>query len=321
MHARERRQLRLFIRRDTYGRYLSGAGLPAARPLQHRRPRAVLRDPARTRARRRARSSSPPGSASRRPPTCTSWSTRPRASTIADVDTADLERRLAEASRSWRDDFVTAVIERVRRGGRRPPGPHVRRRRSPRPTRRTSRPRTASVDLGRLEAIARRAQGIDLSLYERDGRRPRRGPAQGVPDRPAAVAVRGAADAVVDGRRGRRRAALPAGRASAGRPSSTSSGCATARPCRPRPRELFQDALRAVWDGYNEIDGFNALVLGAGPDLAAGDGAARVREVHAAGRTRRSRRTTSRTRCASNVDITRLLVQLFEARFDPGATT
>ena len=29
-------------------------------------------------------------------------------------------------------------------------------------------------------------------------------------------------------------------------------------------RELFQDALRAVWDGYNEIDGFNALVLGAG---------------------------------------------------------
>src|SRR3712207_9380988 len=29
-------------------------------------------------------------------------------------------------------------------------------------------------------------------------------------------------------------------------------------------RELFQDALRAVWDGYNEIDGFNALVLAAG---------------------------------------------------------
>ena len=29
-------------------------------------------------------------------------------------------------------------------------------------------------------------------------------------------------------------------------------------------RELFQDAVRAVWDGYNEIDGFNALVLAAG---------------------------------------------------------
>ena len=31
-----------------------------------------------------------------------------------------------------------------------------------------------------------------------------------------------------------------------------------------RMRELFQDALRAVWDGYNEIDGFNGLVLAAG---------------------------------------------------------
>ena len=29
-------------------------------------------------------------------------------------------------------------------------------------------------------------------------------------------------------------------------------------------REAFQDTIRAVWDGYNEIDGFNALVLGAG---------------------------------------------------------
>ena len=29
-------------------------------------------------------------------------------------------------------------------------------------------------------------------------------------------------------------------------------------------RGLFQDAIRAVWDGYNEIDGFNALVLAAG---------------------------------------------------------
>ena len=34
--------------------------------------------------------------------------------------------------------------------------------------------------------------------------------------------------------------------------------------CPTQARELFQDALRAVWDGYNEIDGFNALVLGAG---------------------------------------------------------
>ena len=41
--------------------------------------------------------------------------------------------------------------------------------------------------------------------------------------------------------------------------------------------------MRAVWDGFNEIDGFNALVLGGRPDLAPGHGAAGLREVHAAG--------------------------------------
>ena len=34
----------------------------------------------------------------------------PKGEEIAEVDTADLERRLAEASRSWRDDFATAVM-------------------------------------------------------------------------------------------------------------------------------------------------------------------------------------------------------------------
>ena len=42
-----RRQLRVFVRRETYGRYVSVLVLPAPRPLQHRRPRAVLADPAR----------------------------------------------------------------------------------------------------------------------------------------------------------------------------------------------------------------------------------------------------------------------------------
>ena len=32
----------------------------------------------------------------------------------------------------------------------------------------------------------------------------------------------------------------------------------------PHERTLFAEALRAVWDGYNEIDGFNQLVLAAG---------------------------------------------------------
>ena len=34
----------------------------------------------------------------------------PKGGHIPDVDVADLERRLTEASRSWRDDFTTAVV-------------------------------------------------------------------------------------------------------------------------------------------------------------------------------------------------------------------
>src|SRR3712207_5609543 len=82
-------------------------------------------------------------------------------------------------------------------------------------------------------------------------------------------------------------------------------------------RELFQDALRAVWDGYNEIDGFNQLVLAAGLTwrqatvlrayakyLKQGNSPFALDYIEEALR--------------NNVDITRLLVELFESRFDPG---
>ena len=82
-------------------------------------------------------------------------------------------------------------------------------------------------------------------------------------------------------------------------------------------REPFQDAIRAVWDGYNEIDGFNALVLAAGLTwrqatvlrayakyMKQGNSPFAVDYIEEALR--------------GNTDITRLLVQLFEARFDPG---
>src|SRR5262249_23694121 len=82
-------------------------------------------------------------------------------------------------------------------------------------------------------------------------------------------------------------------------------------------RELFQDTIRALWDGFNEIDGFNALVLGAGLTwrqatvlrayakyMKQGNSPFAVDYIEGALR--------------ANTDITRLLVQLFEARFDPG---
>ena len=81
-------------------------------------------------------------------------------------------------------------------------------------------------------------------------------------------------------------------------------------------RELFQDALRAVWDGYNEIDGFNGLVLAAGLTWRQ----ATVLRAYA----KYMRQGNSpfaqdyiEDALRGNVDITRLLVALFEARFDP----
>ena len=71
LNTRERRQVRLFVRRDTYGRYLSClVYLPRDRYTTAVRERiaGILK----TAARRRRRWSTPPGSASRCSPGCTS---------------------------------------------------------------------------------------------------------------------------------------------------------------------------------------------------------------------------------------------------------
>ena len=299
MSARERRAVRMFIRRDTYGRYVSVPRLPAPRPLQHRRSASGSRGSCRTGS-TASPPSSPSGSTSPRPRACTSSSTCPRASQIPDVDTADLERRLTEASRSWRDDFATAVIaeygeEVGTRLGRRYADSF------PEAYKEDFSARTAAVDLGRLEAIRPRAT--------RAAGRPRRSTSSSTPAaaRPGSRSTGSAPPLslsevlpmlssmgveVVDERpyelEGLERHVA----------TSTSSGCATADRCPAGSRELFQDALRAVWDGDNEIDGFNGAGARRRADLAAGDGAARLREVHAPGQHARSRRTTSRTRCA-----------------------
>ena len=250
-------------------------------------------------------------------PGCTSSSARPRARRSRDFDEAELERRLAEAARSWRDDFVAAVHRRVRRGGRRAAGPQVRRR-VPRglqgglpAAHRRRRPRPPGGDPGRRAAsTCRSTSTIDA--------RPGRGPAQGLPDRLAAVAVRGAADAVLDGRRGRRRAALRARGARAAVATSTTSGCATAGRCPKAAASCSRTPSCAVWEGYNESDGFNALVLGGGMTWRQATDPAGLREVHAAGRDA-VRAGLHRGRAARERRHHPLLVALFEARFDPGA--
>ena len=153
---------------------------------------------------------------------------------------------------------------RVRRGGRRRCSPASTPTRSPRPTRRTTR-----RGPGRSTSAAWRASpsdgGLDLSFYQLPDAGPERGAAEDLPHRLADVAVRGAADAVLDGRRGRRRAALRASTGSSGSRYIYDFGLRYhRRAARRESRELFQDAVTAVWEGDNEVDGFNALVLAVG---------------------------------------------------------
>ncbi len=136
----------------------------------------------------------------------------PKGDQIPDVDTADLERRLTEASRSWRDDFIQAVIaeygEEV--------GTILGRRYAesfPEAYKEDFSARTASVDLGRLEAIRTDGPhdgGLDLSLYEHLDAGPGEARLKVYRIGDPALALQGAADALLDGRRGRRRAALRA---------------------------------------------------------------------------------------------------------------
>ncbi|CCH80301.1 NAD-specific glutamate dehydrogenase [Nostocoides japonicum T1-X7] len=81
-------------------------------------------------------------------------------------------------------------------------------------------------------------------------------------------------------------------------------------------RDLFESAFAAVWQGRAESDGFNALVLGAGLTWRQ---VVILRTV--AKYLRQTRSTFSQDYLESaliaNADIARMLVELFETRFDP----
>jgi glutamate dehydrogenase len=313
MVARERRALRMFVRPDTYGRYVSvlvylprdryntGVREKFAQILKARYGGESVEFTVRINESTTAR---------------VHFVVRlPKGDAIPDVDIQSLERRLAEASRSWRDDFMSAVIaehgEEI--------GSVLGRRyldSFPEAYKEDFPARTAAVDLGRLEAIGGDI-GIDLSLYEElDAGR---GEARlkvfrigeplslsGILPMLSSMGVE-----VVDER--------PYALTGLERPSYVYEfGLRYGGSLPAGAREPFQDALRAVWDGFNEIDGFNALVLGAGLTWRQ----ATVLRAYA----KYMRQGGSpfaldyiEGALASNVDITLLLVRLFEARFDPGA--
>ncbi len=312
LHTRERRQLRLFVRRDTYGRYLSClVYLPRDRYTTTVRERIAhilktqlggesLEYTARVSESMLAR---------------LHFVVRPpKGELISEFDQEDVERRLAEAARSWRDDLSTAVHAQYGEEH----GARLARQYTnafPEAYKEDYAPRTGAVDLGMLEDISGE-EGIALSFYQPMDAGPHEarlkvfrigGPlslsevlpilasmdVEVVDERPYALDGLERESYIYDF--GLRYGALP-----------PSAG-----------RELFQDTVRAVWDGFNETDGFNALVLAAGLTWRQASVLRAYAKYMRQGGTPFAQDYIEDA-LKQNVDITRYLVALFEARFDPG---
>jgi glutamate dehydrogenase len=307
-----RRQLRVFVRRETYGRYVSVlCYLPRDRYNTAVRERfsQILLD--------RFHGENVEFNVKM------SESTTARVhfvvhpglgAEIPDVDASELERMFTDASRSWRDDFVAATVTEY--GEDR--GSRLARRYAdsfPEAYKEDFTATTAALDVGRLEAIET-DPGIDLSLFSPldAGRGEARLKVFRVGSRLSLSQVLPMLSSmgveVIDER--------PYELDGLDRPTFVYEFGLKHAPGLPdHVRSLFQDAIRAVWDGYNEIDGFNSLVLAAGLTwrqatvlrayakyMKQGNSPFAVDYIEAALR--------------GNTDIARLLWQLFEARFDPG---
>ncbi|MFL6109391.1 MAG: NAD-glutamate dehydrogenase domain-containing protein, partial [Marmoricola sp.] len=313
MHTRERRQLRLFVRRDVYARYWSVlVYLPRDRYNTAVRERiaAILKE--------QLRGESLEYTAN----VGDSFAARlhfvirpPAGELVGDVDVADLERRCAESARSWSDDFSAAVIaeygeEAGSRLARRYAGSFPEAYKEDYPS------RAGAVDIGRLEALADSPEGIGLSLYEEVGAAVgearlkiyRVGGRLSLSEVLPVLAAMGVE--VVD-ERPYELEGLPT-------PSYVYDFGLRHRGGLPEnAREKFQDTVLAVWNGKNEVDGFNALVLSTGITWRqALVLRAYCRHMQQGGSP--FAQATIEDALRINVDITRLLVQLFEARFDPG---
>ncbi len=320
MHTRERRQLRLFVRPDVYGRYWSVlVYLPRDRYNTTVRERiaAILTEQLDGESVEYTANVGASYAARLhfvvRPSTV-----RPSTITAGAVDVADLERRCAAVARSWTDDFVAAVI--VEHGEE--VGSVLARRYAgcfPEAYKEDYPARTGAVDIGRLEELEIRdgAPGIGLSLYEEVGAAVgharlkvyRVGAPLSLSEVLPVLTAMGVE--VVDER--------PYVLEGLERPSYVYDFGMRYRAALPeKARELFQDTVLAVWDGRNEVDGFNALVFAVGITWRqALVLRAYARHMQQGGSP--FAQTSIEDALRINIDITRLLVELFEVRFGPGA--
>ncbi|MEJ7628708.1 MAG: NAD-glutamate dehydrogenase [Nocardioidaceae bacterium] len=310
LHLRERRQLRFFARRDVYDRYLSClVFLPRDRYTTQVRERmqAIL--------------TSTMGAATIDYTARVSESVLARlhfvvraapGETLRDFDEAALEFELAEATRSWTDDFTDSLREQF--------GEEVGARLTrsygtafPEAYKEDFAPAVGAADVRRLEAVA--DESIMLSLYAPVGAA--EGEVRfkvfrtGTPLSLSAVlpVLSSLGVEVVD----ERPYQIELGK---GRAWIYDFGLRHHKTLPTGSRELFQDAFMAVWSGRAESDGFSALVLeGAMPWRQVSILRAYAKYLRQGGSTFSQDYVEASLR--ANVSIARLLVRLFEARFDP----
>ncbi|HEX6196055.1 MAG TPA: NAD-glutamate dehydrogenase [Jiangellaceae bacterium] len=314
VQQQERRKLQLFVRYDDYGRYLSClVYLPRDRYNTQVRERiqSILLEAANG--------------------TTTDFTARigeqalarlhivvrvPQGQGLPEIDVPALERRLAAATRSWIDDFSDALASDV---GDDAAATMLRRYKEafPEAYKEDYTPRVAVADVGRLERLPV-ANGLELNLYHPVGAGPhewrfkiyRTGSplsltqvlpilsqmgVEVVDERPYEI-ERSDQDVAYIYDFGMR------ANGAAGDPEAL--------------KELFQDGFVAVWRGEAESDGFNALIVRAGLSWWE----ASILRAYAK-YLRQSGSTFSQSyleeTLGGNVEIARLLVELFEARFDP----
>ncbi|HEY3688415.1 MAG TPA: NAD-glutamate dehydrogenase [Streptosporangiaceae bacterium] len=322
LRLRERKQVRLFLRRDVYDRFMSClVFLPRDRYNTNVRLRIekVLRE-AFDAASIDYRTNVSESSLARLYFVVRGARGRP----IPEVDTAELEAAVVAATRSWDDDLTSAITEQFGEET----AARVQRRYAhafPDGFKADFPARTAVADIRRLEELDRTADGdtteVAMNLYE---------PYEAAAGERRLKIYRVGAPISLSG-------ALPllqrmgvevvdehpyeinrAGAAGSGRAWIYDFGLRyeTATVDAQGTRELFQDALAALWYGKAENDGFSALVLTAGMSWQ------QVVVLRAYAKFLRQSGTTFSQGYVervlnANPKIARKLVQLFESRFDP----
>ena len=316
---RERKQARLFLRRDVYGRYMSClVYLPRDRYTTAVRLRVqeILRAAldgvsvdysamvgesalARLHVVVRGRRGQP----------------------LPEVDAAALERRIAAAVRSWDEDLEEEALRVL--------GPDRARQLLDRTA--TAIPEVYKTDVAAADAVDDLSQMLQLREVRRQLRGPapgRRQPgrrwllaAAGVPVRHAGHPVRRAASAAAPGPGGGGRAPVRVRRLRAVlhlqlRPAGPVAGLSGSGHAGDGGREQFEQALCALWHGEIEDDGFNALVLEGGLSWREVTVLRAYAQYLRQAGTRFSQSYIQRV-LRSNPTVTRLLTRLFESRFDP----